>query len=129
MGKGYSAKPTGAGFPGNTGQRTLDGRGYDAEPKHVPRDGGNTGQRTRPAPEGIGIGQHRASGSGAPGEERGQRGQLHPGAHVGHYGYDTNGSKENMKVRATRSDADINTTSRSAGPHIFGEQPGADDQK
>lgn len=115
MGKGYDAKPT----PGS--------HGYDAKP--TPGRASNTGQRSRPAPEGIGIGQHRATGSGAPGEQRGQRGTLHPGAHVGHYGLHENGSSENMKVRGTRIDADIDTTMGSAGPHIFGEQPGADDQK
>jgi|SRR6516164_6067852 hypothetical protein len=102
------------------------GKGYDAKPS--PGRASNTGQRTSKPAEGMGIGQHRATGSGAPGEERGQRGTMHPGAHVGQYG-DSNGSAENMKVRGTSKDADISTTSRSAGPHIFGEQPGADDQK
>ena len=114
MGKGYDGKPT----PGS--------HGYDARP--TPGRASNTGQRTSPPAEGVGIGQHRATGSGAPGEQRGQRGTMHPGAHVGQY-RDTNGSAENMKVRGTRIDADISTTSMSAGPKIIGEQPGADDQK
>ena len=111
MGKGYDAKPT----PGS--------HGYDAKP--TPGTASNTGQRSRPAPEGIGIGQHRATGSGAPGEDRGQRGTLHPGAHVGQ----ESGGEMNHRIGGTRKDADISTTSGSAGPHIFGEQPGADDQK
>ena len=115
MGKGYDAKPT----PG--------AKGFDAKP--TPGRAGNTGQRSSPSPAGIGLGQHRAVGSGAPGNDRGQRGTLHPGAHVGHYGWDTNGSTENMKVGKSRIDADIATTSQSAGPRIFGEQPGSDDQK
>lgn len=96
---------------------------YNGKP--TPGRASNTGQRSTPASSGMGIGQHRATGSGAPGEDRGQRGTLHPGAHVGQ----ANGPEANMKVGPTRKDADIDTTSGSAGPHIFGEQPGADDQK
>jgi hypothetical protein len=114
MGKGFDAKPT----PGS--------HGYDA--RSAPGRASNTGQRTSPPPQGVGIGQHRATGSGAPGEQRGQRGTMHPGANVGQYG-DSNGSAENMKIGPTRKDADISSTSMSAGPRIFGEQPGADDQK
>lgn len=56
-------------------------------------------------------GQHRDSGSGAPGESRGQRSKLEQGAYVGQ----KNGPDANMRVRPTRCDADISTTSKSGG--------------
>lgn len=119
MGKGYSGRPT----PGS--------HGYDARP--TPGRASNTGQRTSPPAEGVGIGQHRATGSGAPGEMRGQRGTMHPGANVGQY-RDTNGSAENMKVRGTGPMADISTTRYTVSPEKGeakgeAEKPGADDQK
>lgn len=72
-------------------------------------------------------GQHRSSGnSGAPGAERGQRSRLEPGANVGQ----KSGGELNMGVPASRKDADISTTSHSAGNLSPTERrPGADDRK
>jgi len=69
-------------------------------------------------------GQHRGgTGSGAPGEKRGQTSIVRPGAHVGN----ANGPDANMGVGTTSKDDDISTTTGSAGPLAPGEKPGADD--
>ena len=109
MGKGYSGKPT-AGHSGYSGKPTA-GRAS------------NDGQRHSIA-TGQGIGQHRASGSGAPGMQRGQRGTLTPGANVGQ----KNGPAFNMTIGATRKDADIETTSLGGGFNPPGAKSGADDK-
>jgi len=85
----------------------------------------NTGQRSR-AREGEGIGQHRASGSGAPGESTGQRSRLEPGVHVGQ----KSGHETQMDVPPARRDSDIGTTTESAGPRGPSERRGgADDRR
>jgi hypothetical protein len=70
-------------------------------------------------------GQHRQYGSGAPGQSAGQRGVLDPGVSVGQ----RSGGEMNMSIPTTRKDADISTTTGSAGPLTPGETGGADDKR
>ncbi len=72
-------------------------------------------------------GQHRDSGRGAPGESRGQRSKIDPRAYVGN----ANGAAANMRVGATRPDADISTTSHSGGdgPNLTHNRYRSDDKR
>jgi|SRR5215472_252973 len=70
-------------------------------------------------------GQHRLSGRGAPGSMTGQTGRTVSGAYVG----EKSGGEQQMDVGTTSKDADISTTTGSAGPTAPGEKPGADDQR
>ena len=85
----------------------------------------NTGQQSH-ARTGQGIGQHRSSQSGSSlGPECGQRSKLDPGAHVGQ----KSGHETQMDVPPARRDADISSTSHSAGPLSPGEKGGSDDRR
>lgn len=72
-------------------------------------------------------GQHREYGSGAPGESRGQASKLPEGANVGQ----KNGAAANMRVGATRPDADISTTTHSGGdgPNLKHDKYRSDDKR
>jgi hypothetical protein len=71
-----------------------------------------------------GIGQHRGDGQGA--LNSGQRQRRDPAAQVGNL---SGGEMNNVRVPASRRDADISSTTKSAGPLTKSERRGGSDDR